>query len=193
MPLTLATAPAAEPVTLTETKAHLRRDDTADDTLITALITAARQHIDGRDGWLGRALVTQTWDLTIDGGFPDEIAIPLPPLQSVTSVTYVDSNGATQTLAADQYRVLTDRTPGVIAPAHDVTWPTTRDQKGAVTVRFVAGYGLAADVPSTVKAALLLHIGTLYENREAATDKEPYAVPFAYDALLAPLKVWSFA
>lgn len=193
MPLSLVTPPAVEPVTLTEAKAHLRRDDTADDTLIATLITAARQNLDGRDGWLGRALVTQTWDLTIDGAFPDEIAVPLPPLQSVTSVTYVDTDGATQTLATDQYRVLTDRAPAMIVPAHGVTWPSTRDQKAAVTVRFVAGYGDADDVPAPIKAAMLLHIGTMYRDRESVNIGNIVNDLPTYAALLAPYRVWSFA
>ena len=83
MPLTLTTPPAVEPVTLAEAKAHLKIDTTDDDALITALIPAAR----ARAEWhTGRALVTQGWTLWLDA-WPDIIAIPLPPLQAVASVT----------------------------------------------------------------------------------------------------------
>jgi len=42
----VSTAPASEPITLAEAKLYLRVDTTADDALITALITAARETVE---------------------------------------------------------------------------------------------------------------------------------------------------
>ena len=61
--LTLVTAPASEPVSLTEAKAHLRLDSADDDSLITALIRSARETAEAH---MRRALVSQTWRLSLD-------------------------------------------------------------------------------------------------------------------------------
>ena len=118
---------------------------------------------------LRRYLITQTLDAYFDG-FPtgedaDDFEILLPPLQSVTSITYVDIDGATQTLASDQYLVDARSQPARIAPAYGCFWPCTRMQRNAVTVRFVAGYGAASAVPKCVKNWMLLIIAALWDNR----------------------------
>lgn len=188
MGLRLLTAPAEEPVTLAEAKAHLRVSVSDDDDYIGALITAARQHIDGKDGILGRAICTQTWELILDR-FPDDLRIPLPPLQSVQSITYVDEGGVEQTLPPDQYTVDNVNEPGwvVVGPNG---WPDTGDYINAVRVRFVAGYD---PVPHAVKVAMLLLIGHWYENREAVNiGNITSSLPFTVDALLSPYRVYLF-
>lgn len=162
--LVLITAPTAEPVTLAEAKAHLRVDNSDSDTLITALIVAARERAETETR---RALITQTWDLYRDA-FPSwELIVPKPLLQTVTSITYTDSNGVTQTLATDQYLVDSNSEPGRITPAYGLVWPSTRWQTNAVKVRFVAGYADAAAVPQSIKSWMLLAIGSMFENRES--------------------------
>ena len=197
--LKLQTAPAELPLSLAETKAHLRVDDTSSDDLISRLIGAAVSHVDGAEGWLGRALISQTWELALDA-FPTtekrEIVVPLPPLQSITSITYVDTNGATQTLSTDVYDLVGDggKQPARIVEAHGETWPSTRSQREAVTVRFVAGYGdTASDVPEAIRHGLLLMIGHLYEHREDVIAGVSVAeVPMASQWLLMPFRVWGF-
>ncbi len=51
------TPPATEPVSLSEAKLHLKVDTSADDTLISALIAAALQHLERH---CNSAFVTQT-------------------------------------------------------------------------------------------------------------------------------------
>lgn len=161
--LSLATAPAAEPLTATEVKAHCRVEITDDDTLIESQITAARQLV---EKFLRRRLVTQTWDLFLDR-FPSEIRVPYPPLASVTSISYVDTAGSTQTLSSTLYTVDTYREPGRIRPAYGQTWPATRCHVNDVTVRYVAGFGAASAVPKAIKQAMLLMLEHWYENRGA--------------------------
>lgn len=80
--------PAFEPVTLAEMKLHLRTyaSDTSEDALISSLITAAREWA---ENFTGRALVDQTWRLTlrrhhivtgdIVGGFRIGPGVPFVP------------------------------------------------------------------------------------------------------------------
>ncbi len=184
MGLVLVTAPGVEPVSLAEAKSHLRVDTTDDDALITALITAAREQVENDTR---RALVTQTWDYVLDA-FPSgsEIVLPLPPLQSVTSITYRDKDGNSSTFDASNYVVDTAGMFGRVVLKSGVTWPSvTLYPAGAVTVRFVAGYGDAGAVPQSLKQAILLLVGHLYENREAAIMGTIVRdLPLGYDALV---------
>lgn len=192
MGLTLVTAPAAEPLTTTEAKSHLRVDSSDDDTLIDAYVKAARQHIEED---LGRALITQTWDYTLDA-FPSDgsaIQLPRPPLVSVTSISYVDTAGATQTVTSSDYIVNTGKRKGEITLAYGAAWPVTRRQASAVTIRFVAGYGAASAVPAPIATALRLVVGDLYANREASIIGTIHTDNPAVASLLGPYRLVELA
>lgn len=163
MPLRKITDATVEPVSLAEAKAHLRVSDSAQDAYITALITAARTACEER---MQRTLIQTDWKLTLDQ-FPCAIPLRMPRVLSVTSVQYVDVNGATQTLASTEYQVDDQSEPGWIVPAYGKTWPETRDQANALTVIYRCGYGVDATlVPAPIKQWILLQIGAMFENRE---------------------------
>ncbi|HEX9768435.1 MAG TPA: hypothetical protein VGA50_04590 [Kiloniellales bacterium] len=183
------TPPAVEPLGLAEAKDHLRVTSATEDALIDADIIAARWRM---EKYLGRALVTQTWEWYLDR-FRSVFRVPMPALQSVTSIKYFDGDGVEQTLAASVYQVDTKHTPGRIAEAYGETWPATRDQFNAVKITFVAGYGDAAsDVPAPLRSALLLDVGHLFRNREATVDREHMTLPLGYAALAAPFIAYRF-
>lgn len=183
---------AGAPTTNTTADPNLRR-------LITDARKAAEQE-------LHRYLITQTLDAHLDrfprhdgrrvhaDGCCDCVELLLPPLQSVTSITYVDEDGATQTLPTDQYQVDAVSEPARIVPAYNVTWPATRKQPNAVIVRFVAGYGTAAEVPAPIKSWMLMHIKTLYVNRDFGFEKgangEVIVPPSFIDGLLDGERVY---
>lgn len=184
MALKIITAPTEEPVTLAEAKAQLRVDWADEDTQINSYILAAREYV---EGFQNRALVTQTWDLWLDG-WPciDRFSMPLPPLQSVTTIKYYDTDNAEATLATTEYFVDDKSEPGRIVLAYGKSWPSTnlRPANG-VAVRFVAGYGLAAAVPQKVKQAMLLLVTLMYEKRLPVVEgKIVGEVPFAVSSLL---------
>lgn len=188
--LNQTSAPAETPITLAEAKAHARVDHADEDALITSLIEAATRHIDGRHAYLGRCLVTQSWEYRTHG-FPDcgLIELPLPPLQSVSAVTYVDDAGAVQTLAIDQYVVDTATYAGQVRRAYDVVWPVTRLEDFAVRVAFTAGFGDAAAVPQPIKTALLMMVKQLYDKRGDDPDDKDITIPAPARWLLSPYRL----
>lgn len=197
MALTLVTAPPVTPLSLTEVKAHLRVDGTDQDDVIQMYLDAATAYVQGEWSKLGRALVTQTWRLTIDE-FPDgEIKIPLPPLQSVTDIRYDDANGDEQIVSTDDYWVDTVSEPGWVIPTASGGWPTTLDAVNAVRIQFVAGYAVTTDsppsytanIPADTKQGMLLIIGDWMENRRNIMDGPVNSIPFAAEVLLLRKKI----
>lgn len=188
MALSVITPPAVEPISASEAKASpsLRVTTTADDTDITALIKTARLMAETRSL---HALVTQTLELVLDGFPTGGIKLPMPPLQSVTSIKYIDTDDTEQTLSSALYDVDTETVPGMVAPAADESWPTdVMDQINAVRVRYVAGFGGAAEVPADIKSWIKITVGTLYDNPQGfvvGTAQTVTPIPRNYvDALL---------
>lgn len=184
MALKIFTAPLEEPVTLAEAKLHVRETETGMDALILALISAARDHA---ERYTGRRLITQTWDWFLDS-FPAALEVPYPPLASVTSIKYFDTTGVEQTLAASGYLVDAKSEPGRITPSYGNSWPSTRTQLNAVTVRFVCGYGLHAAVPEAMRIAQLLHI----EAHHDRDDRQMQTLITAAENLLRPYRIARF-
>lgn len=187
MSLTLVTGPTREPVTLAEARAQCRIDSSVEDGLIAGDILAARQHV---EIYTRRAMLTQTWDQTLDE-LGTEIVLLKPPVQSVTSVKYLDASGVEQTLNSSQYR-LVQRSTGefVIVPAYGVTWPTVQPVESAVTVRFVAGYSSDA-FPEPLRKAVLLLVSHWFENRSAVDERGTAAeIPLGFEALVFPFRAF---
>lgn len=185
-------APSGTALSIDDAIAHLRLEDDAPDVdLVEALCAAADRHV---EQVTRRCLLTQQWRLTLDA-FPctddPTIRLPLAPVASVQSVTYVDTAGATQTLSAGAYQVDVTSLPPRLLPAPGTSWPRTREGAiAAVAVTFTAGYGANTAVPADLKSALRLLLGHLYENREAVvTGTIVTTVPLAVEALLAPHRV----
>jgi len=188
----LKTAPAAEPVSSTEAKAHLRVDHTDDDTLIGTLIITARRFC---EEYLNQSLITQTWYNYLNDFYDGAIyyvyrgpflMINKGPVQSITSIKYYDADDVEQTLSTDYYHTDLSSQPARIEVSET---PETYDKLNAVTIEFVAGYGDAADVPEHIKHAMLLYIGHLYENRGDEGHRTP---PRAFYDILNQNRIKTF-
>ena len=139
MTSTLIAPPGEEPVTLAEAKAFCRIDGSDEDALVNALIAAARLQV---ESLTGRALITQSWRLTMACA-PRLVELPVIPVAAL--------------VAAPDGAVLQGDAVLLVEPVDELT------------VDYTAGYGAAADVPGDLKQAVLTLVAYWYENRDAVT------------------------
>jgi uncharacterized phiE125 gp8 family phage protein len=225
--LVLVTAPVVEPLSLVDAETFLRvasDNGGPTDTEITTFITLARQQV---ETILRRALLTQTWRLSLKNWpgrdysnvssltlEPDSyykfnfIKVPLPPLQSVTSVEYMNSDGQTlsmspanfQVLPGYTYNVLPDFEPGRIVLPFSQIWPTDILMPGApVQITYVAGYADVATLQAKFEGfsaaiqAMKLIISFWNEERLIPVEFRRTAVPagvnFVCEQLLEPYRI----
>lgn len=171
-------APASEPVSLAEAKLHLQVDHSAEDTLITNLIVAAREYAESR---MSAALITQTIDAYYSGWPCDGFALPVAPVSAIVSITYTLADGTTSTVSSSVYTALLKlRRPAVVL-GYCQQWPADVLMPGLpIIIRMTAGYGAAAAVPYRIKQALLLHIKHMFENRSAVVTGQSAITSSAY-------------
>lgn len=209
MDLVKSIEPSTDPVSITDFVNHSRLGasdyDSAD---VLLKIAAARRHV---EDFTGRQLFPATYIYRLDdfadpervvlsssGWIEDtKILVPRPPLISVSSISYVDSDGATQTVATTVYEVVKPTGEvGSIRLKFDQDWPDPRLQEGAVTITFVAGYGAAMDdedadnVPETLRLAILMLAAEWNENREQSITGTIIAeIPFGIQRMLQPFRI----
>lgn len=178
------TAPASEPITADEVKAHLNIESgfTDDDTLIALLITSAREFV---EDLTGLAFITQTWTLTLDhwpnanepwwdgvkqlpigelysSSRPMDVIIPRYPLQAVDTIN-ADGNSVT---VGDVFITDAAQMPGRLVIKRGQTWPVVLQRANGIVIGYTAGYGDDADdVPAAMRLALIQMVVNLYENR----------------------------
>lgn len=198
--LYLVTPPAADPLSLEQVKHNLNIDYDDDDLYLTALLTAATQEV---ERLINRAIMPQTWQLYLDRFPPNSgpIYIPKPPLQSVTSVTFTDTEFNINTVPGPSggvggangatYIVDVHREPGVVTPSWSNFWPPVVLQPiDSVCVTFVAGYASAAKVPTIIKQAIMFLITEWYVNRTVAfTNGSIAELPAGLAVVLASVTV----
>lgn len=159
-------------------KSHVRVDFDADDGLLQLYLDAAIAYVEGATR---RLLTQQTRTLRL----PDWIdsRLPFPPVASVTSVTYKDAAGATQTLAASGYVLDTTRPVPVIRFLAD---PPDLDEDSAdrVTITYVCGW--SAPPRDVITAVLQLAAGSYLMRESVATPAAPrFAVDFGVESVIA--------
>jgi uncharacterized phiE125 gp8 family phage protein len=186
-----------EPVSIETARLHLRLDtegsppSNPDDALVTALITVAREAV---ENFTELTVAVNDFQMKLDYFPTAEINLGTWPVNSIASVTYVDANGATQTISSADYALDTFSKPAQINLAYGKTWPMVRNQPNAVTVTFEAGYTgdtspVANEMPKALKQAMLLTITDLYENRGALGSKQNYEIPVMAQYLMAPYRI----
>jgi len=157
-PHAVTVAAASEPITIEQARAQTRYDSAANDTALTIYIASARAHV---EAYCGTPLVSRTVTVKCDS-FDDFASFPVLPLTSISSIAYLDTAGASQTLSTDVYEVRTDGLTASIALKYGQSWPSIRDGS-RITVTAVAGY---ASIPDDIKHALLLLVAQGDSERE---------------------------
>lgn len=177
--------PAAEPVTLEDVKTHLRISDADEDTYLTDLIAVARDFLE-RD--LDCCLITQSWRLFLDS-WPENNSVSICrfPLNSIDAVHVYDVNGDPQLVPPQNYHVDVNSKPArmYVNLAKQPQLPVN-----GIEIDFTAGFGvLGQEVPDTLRRALLLHIGAMFELRSAVDiAAQPAVLPAGYERLIAPFR-----
>jgi hypothetical protein len=144
---------------------------------LAAYIATATTVLDAPDGWLGRAIGEQTleWALpslsNIHNNFAsfydshyfpshhtyrERFDLPFPPITTISSVTYVDQNGVTQTIDPSLYSLSGRR----LRPIYGTNWPSGRIDDGSVKIRYIAGYE-TAKIPPPIIQAIVLMVGKM--------------------------------
>lgn len=201
--LTIVNGPATEPVTTAFAKLSCRIQSTSEDDLIAAWIKAAREQVENDTDL---KLMPQTWLYKFDGipvvggqlacmspyGHGSLLAesfdLPLTPVISISSVKYLDTNHAQQTLDPSLYYLESGSIPPRLLPAPGHVWPATSDKAGAWEIEILAGFEDETAVPFRAKQAICLLVGHWNQNRELATDRNTKAVEHSYDMLVAGLR-----
>lgn len=190
--------PVEEPISLAELKIHLRLgvDSSEEDSYLRNLISASRRLL---ERYTFRSFLTQTWKLVLDK-FPkqdsDCIYLPYPPIQSVKSFVYLDSNRIEVALEENVFfKVDTISEPGRIYLMENQSWPSdVLDEPSAISITYVAGWASKENLPTELKQAMLLLCGDLFLIRESVSygEKNPDLISSPIAGLCEPYRVFEF-
>lgn len=176
----IVTQPTSEPVTIADVKLSLRITDSTDDAMLTRMVRAAREAV---EGYLNRSIITQTRKLTLDAfpnvaspisGSDDDapsrslgmgaINLPMGPVQSISSLKYYDESNTLQTIAGSLYTA--DAAGARLLLNSGQSWPTSPRSTAAVEVTYICGYGAdATAVPAAILEGIIQVACRMYESR----------------------------
>lgn len=169
----LITPPTALAVSMAEARVAARVDLDADGSspLDGEIARAIRTYTSEAEGETNRAIMEQTWLLTLDA-FPAAIQLRYPPLLQVDHIKFYDVDGVQQTLHPDDFEVDAESEPAWIVPAPRRAWPATARRIKAVEVQFTCGYGAdPALVPDAISGFILARISEQFKTGAHATNE----------------------
>jgi len=179
------TAPTEEPVSVADLRQQVSIDHTEDDLWLREMGKAARQLVEQH---IERQLLTATYTLTLDA-FPDVIELNRPPVQSITSLKYYDTDDTLTTLT-ENTDFVSDiiSEPARLVPVVGTSWPATRIKPNAVTAVFVCGETTADNVSPRAKLAIKMLVSHWYDQRSAGSAVAVNEIALAYRMLLDSLR-----
>lgn len=141
-----------------------------DDALVKGAVAAAQAEVEGPLSFTHRGASASTWELALNAWPAGLLPLPLPPVQEIVSVTYLDAQGDEVTVDAGLYGLAAMGGTQAVWLKPGNAWPeipaAVRGHPGAVKVRFKTGYEPGHPDGELIKAYAKLRLGMLYENRE---------------------------
>lgn len=187
--LTLVTPATEPPVTLAETKTHLRIDGSSDDAALQTYLDTAVEIVEGPEGETGMALMPQTWRQTQWRPMGVCVVLEVPPVQSIVSIKYLDVNEVEQTATLSDFELVQlPHRYAQVEPRIGKSWPSMSSRGDALRIEFVAGFDNAAAVPNRIKSAIRLLAGELDKEREATSAVMLREIPIGISRLLDPYR-----
>ena len=187
-----------EPVTLQEAKDFLAVDHDEHDSLISSLITAARQRA---ENYCNQSFVEKRYVLALDN-YPRKGTIKLPrgPVRSIISVKY--NNGTEEvTLSSNKYHLNNYASPAWILFKEPFT---PADEPNSLKIQYITGFDSVSYIadgneepafpfPEPVRTAIKMITRTMYDHRDdlvvgAAVNQ----IPKSSEYLLNDYRVFEF-
>lgn len=152
-------------ISLAEAKLHLRVDASTEDATIADALEAACEWVENYTGMVlkRRQVIERISQLVSETRLR---AWPVDAAEPITLV-YRDSSGSVQTIADAEIRASTR--PAVVYPAADTVWPASCTIASDIDATFTAGFADPADVPATLKQAMLVMLTAFYDDREGGS------------------------
>lgn len=183
--LALITAPIEEPVSLAEAREWIGGITGNDrDAQINNAIVAARDWFERETG---TQVMTATRELRLDE-FPDVIRLPRGPVQSITSITYNDTDDASQTYPLADTDQDLDAPVARVQPKSGKVWAATVAGLNKVLVRYVCGYSAPAVVPESIKQAIKMFVLTSLDHPNTL-EQMKLTPNDGFERLLAPHRI----
>lgn len=170
-------------LTTAEVKAHLRIEHDDEDTFIDTLTQAAYVFAENYTGLkILNGSVVEKFD-----NFTSEIELKYNPVNSITTITYYDTDDTQQ--SQTDYFLDTKKQKAILKPVYGEAWPATNCNYENIEITYDAGYATISD---DINQAVLLIIGSLYEQRENHISGVSIdSVPVSSEYLLSPYRIVS--
>ena len=202
-------------VPLDSAKQHCRSFSASDDPFVTDFIKLATEVVEDMTQrcclnrtyvWKAPRFVSGARGPTDDfwyarypfGDRPDPVLyLPIAPVVSISSVTYVNTAGSITTVSPTTYVLDNASEPCRLGPT--VNWPTdlSTSELMPVTVTFVAGYDASdpTKVPFRLREAIKRLVAHYYENRGFFSEDPGMTLelPLGFVELISSLKVFRYA
>lgn len=146
------------PVTLEQVKEANYIQGELEDTLLEIYLKAAAERFTKATGY-----VIAESEVLYTGSTFEALQLNYGPVKEILEVSYTDPSGEAKTIAPASIH-FDDSRPATVA--HIDRWPRTNGMPGNVKVKYKAGHGSEDPLPDLIRWALLVMVGTMYENRE---------------------------